>query len=86
VCEPLSDILKKQVKIDAFQQHLKKFITEERSKILLRRGQDRAFKFRFRDPMMQPYVIMKGIEEGLVGKSAMKALSFPEQPELNLNP
>ncbi len=84
VCDPLSDILKKQVKIDAFQQHLKKFITEERSSILLRRGQDRAYKFRFRDPMMQPYVIMKGIEDGLVGKTAMKALSFPEQPELNL--
>lgn len=86
VCEPLADILQKPVKIDVFQQHLKKFITEERGRILLRKGQERAFKFRFRDPMMQPYVIMRGIEEGLVGKSAMKALSFPEQPQLDLNP
>ena len=85
VCEPLSEILGKSVKIDAFQQHLRKFITEERSKILLRRGSDRAFKFRFRDPMMQPYVIMRGIEDGLVDSSTRGRLSFPEQPSLDLH-
>jgi hypothetical protein len=82
VCKPLSAILHRTVKIDAFQQHLKKFITEERGNILVRRGHDRAFRFRFREPMMQPFVIMQGIEQGLVAPSAIDALSFPEQPNL----
>jgi Cdc6-like AAA superfamily ATPase len=82
VCKPLSNILDRPVKIDAFQQHLKKFITEERGNILVRRGHDRAFRFRFREPMMQPFVIMQGIEQGLVDPSAIDALSFPAQPKL----
>ncbi|KAA3441675.1 hypothetical protein C7I87_34310 [Mesorhizobium sp. SARCC-RB16n] len=85
ICGPLSEILKKPVRIDTFQQHLKKFITEERGKILVRKGQERAYKFRFRDPMMQPYVIMRGIEDHLVAESAIDALSFPEQPELDFS-
>ncbi|MGJ5050066.1 AAA family ATPase [Bradyrhizobium oligotrophicum] len=82
VCKPLSGILDRPVKIDAFQQHLKKFITEERGNILVRRGHERAFRFRFREPMMQPFVIMQGIEQGLVDPSAIDALSFPAQPRL----
>jgi hypothetical protein len=82
VCKPLSDILHRPVKIDAFQQHLKKFITEERANILVRRGHDRAFRFRFREPMMQPFVIMRGIEQGLVDPKAIDVLSFPAQTKL----
>jgi energy-coupling factor transporter ATP-binding protein EcfA2 len=84
VCKPLTNILKrdKPVKIDAFQQHLKKFITEERGNILMRRGHERAYRFRFREPMMQPFVIMQGIEQGLVGASAIDVLSFPAQTKL----
>jgi hypothetical protein len=82
VCKPLSEILHRPVKIDAFQQHLKKFITEQRANILVRRGHDRAFRFRFREPMMQPFVIMRGIEQGLVDPKAIDVLSFPAQTRL----
>jgi Cdc6-like AAA superfamily ATPase len=85
VVEPLSGILQRPVKIDAFQQHLEKFIKEDRSSVLIRRGKERAYKFRFRDPMMQPYVIMRGIDEKLIPPSYISALSFPAQPELNLS-
>jgi SpoVK/Ycf46/Vps4 family AAA+-type ATPase len=88
VCKPLTAILNrdKPVKIDAFQQHLKKFITPERSNVLSRRGNERSYRFRFREPMMQPFVIMRGIEQGLVDPSAIDALSFPAQPRLPLSP
>jgi hypothetical protein len=81
VCRPLTAILKrdKVVEIAAFQQHLKKFITEERGQVLTRKGHDRAYQFRFSDPMMQPFVIMKGIEQKLVDKTAMTVLSTPAQ-------
>ena len=65
-----------------FQNHLKKFASEERGRILLRRGKERAYKFRFRDPMMQPYVIMKGVEDKMVEVKALNVLSSPAQPEL----
>jgi hypothetical protein len=46
VCSPLTKILKreKEVEIAAFQQHLKNFITEERGKILIRKGRERAYR------------------------------------------
>lgn len=82
VIEPLSDILKRQVRIDAFQQHLLKFLEKDRGGVLVRRGKERAYKFRFRDPMMQPYVIMRGIEDDIIPESAKSVLSFPAEPEI----
>jgi Cdc6-like AAA superfamily ATPase len=84
VCKPLTKILgrAKEVEISAFQQHLKNFITEERGNILIRKGRERAYRFRFRDPVMQPYVIMRGIEQGFVDKKAIDVLSFPAEPKL----
>jgi len=31
---------------------------------------------------MQPYVIMRGVRDGIVNEAAKQALSSPEQPEL----
>jgi hypothetical protein len=80
VCRPLTRVLKrgkKIVPISTFQGHLKKFITPERASILDRKGRERAYRFRFRDPMMQPFVIMKGIETGDVNTEIIDALSSP---------
>jgi hypothetical protein len=84
VCKPLTKILgrEREVEIAAFQQHLKNFITDERAKMLVRKGRERAYRFRFRDPLMQPYVIMRGIEQGLVDKKAIDVLSYPAEPKL----
>lgn len=84
VIDPLSSILKRPVRIDAFQQHLLKFIERERGAVLVRRGKQRSYKFRFRDPMMQPYVVMRGIDEQLIPGSSLSVLSFPEEPQFNL--
>ena len=81
VVEPLSSILEKLVKIANFQNHLKEFISKDRGSILLRRGKARGYKFRFSDPMMQPYIIMRGVEEGLIQANALDVLSSPEQPQ-----
>ena len=68
VSDPLTFILRRErpVPIAAYQAHLKKFIAAERAKVLTRRGQERSYRFRFTDPMMQPFVIMKGIQSGLI--------------------
>ena len=82
VVPPLSKILNRSITIANFQNHLKKFISEERGRILIRLGKERAYKFRFRDPMMQPYVIMKGVEDEMLEAKSLDVLSSPAQPQL----
>jgi hypothetical protein len=84
VCGPLTAVMKREkpLEISAFQQHLQKFITPERGEILVRIGQERSYRYRFADPMMQPYVIMKGVEQGLVDPRALEVLSSPAQLQL----
>jgi hypothetical protein len=81
VRDPLSDILKRPMEIANFQDTLKDF-AEKRGQILERTGEPRAFRFRFQNLAMQPYVIMRGIRDGIVSEAAKQALSSPEQPDL----
>ncbi|WP_377829707.1 AAA family ATPase [Bradyrhizobium lupini] len=80
--EPLSGILGRSVEIANFQNHLLAFIDPKRGEILKRKGEPRAYKFRFDQPALQPYVLMRGIQEGILDDQAKRALSFPEQGEL----
>jgi len=83
VVEPLSGILGRRVDIANFQNHLGAFSSDERGGILERHGKERSYKYRFRNPKMQPFVIMQGIASGDVGNEALKILSAPEQPRLS---
>jgi hypothetical protein len=82
VKEPLSGILGRSVQIATFQNHLKEFVEPRRKCVLQRTGEERAYRFRFRHPAMQPYVIMRGIREGIIDETARQALSCPEAPDL----
>jgi hypothetical protein len=82
VRQPLAAVLDKQMQIAQYQNHLSTFISDGRERILQRSGSPRAYRFRFRDPAMQPYVIMKGISDKLVGNDAKAILTFPEQDDL----
>jgi hypothetical protein len=78
--EPLSGILGRQVEIANFQNHLKAFIEPKRKAILQRDGEPRAYRFRFRQPAMQPFALMKGMD--IISIDVKRALSSPEQPDL----
>ncbi len=82
VISPLSKVLKRTVAHANFKRHLTEFLSESRGQILVRRGRERQYRYRFRDPMMQPYIIIKGIRENMVDQSTKDALSYPEQPLL----
>jgi len=79
---PLSAILQRETSVEYFNDNLKAFTEEKRGRVLSRQGLARIYRYRFRNPAMQPYVIMKGIKDGFLDEKAMKALSRPEQPEL----
>jgi len=59
---PMREITGKKYEIPSFSQHLNDF-TDKRGPILQRIGTKRKFRFRFLNPLMQPYVIMRGINE-----------------------
>jgi Cdc6-like AAA superfamily ATPase len=69
-----------------FSEQLNKLATDEsRGLVLERRGTPRKYKFRFRNPLLRPYIIMKGINDGDVGGGLlehMQAIKKPEQGTL----
>jgi Cdc6-like AAA superfamily ATPase len=79
---PLAEILKKPVGIDGFNPNLKELASPKRGNVLQQIGSERIYRYRFRNPAMQPYVIMKGIKDGFLDEKARLALSSPEQVDL----
>jgi Cdc6-like AAA superfamily ATPase len=71
---PLSTIMKKPYTTEMFGQHLKKLNEAERGKVLELDGTPRRFRYRFEEPLMQPYVILRGLKDGLLDKATMKKL------------
>jgi Cdc6-like AAA superfamily ATPase len=66
--KPLAVISPKNYGIDAYMRHLNSFCDESRGRVLERRGERRRYRFRFSQPIMEPYVIMRGIADGLITK------------------
>jgi Cdc6-like AAA superfamily ATPase len=79
--DPLASIVGKAVDIANFQETLRDF-AEKRGQILERIGESRAYRFRFTRPAMQPYVLMRAIQAGLVDEIVKQSLSSSEQGEL----
>ncbi|WP_371480021.1 hypothetical protein [Kitasatospora sp. NBC_00315] len=68
VRDKLSLITGKRYEIQAFANHLTNFSTQDgtRGGILVKRGTQRRFRYRFIDPLLPPYVLMKGTSEGKI--------------------
>lgn len=66
VREPMTEIMGKVYDIPAFSQHLNAFCDEKRGPILQRVGETRRFRFRFINPLMQPYIVMDGLRRKLI--------------------
>lgn len=64
--DPLEVIAKRRLEIPAFARHLKQFLQVERGSVLHREGEPRHYFYRFTDPIMQPYVVLNGLAEGLL--------------------
>jgi Cdc6-like AAA superfamily ATPase len=66
VREPLGRILGRSLRPGSFAQHLEELSGEERGGILQRQGPSSSPRYRFVNPLLQPYVAMKGVAEGVV--------------------
>lgn len=76
VVDPLADILGKAITIANFTNHLREFCEPKRGSVLEKDGQPWGYRYRFRDPLLVPYVFMDGMEAGITsGQGLMQLLS-----------
>jgi len=66
VRRPMSLIMKRLYEIPSFSRHLTAFCRPERGAVLQQIGEKYQRRFRFRNPLMQPYVVLKGVADGIV--------------------
>ncbi|HLX21823.1 MAG TPA: ATP-binding protein [Usitatibacter sp.] len=81
--EPLSTILGERKKATTYAFHLNAMCTPERGPVLERKGEANNPRYRFADPMMQPYTIMKALSENLITDETAKI--FETRRQLNLS-
>ena len=79
VCEAMQLVTGKAYTGDRVAGHLKKFCSNERGYVLKRSGSRYRWKYQFKNPLLQPYVIMKGLDAKLISEKELGiALSTDE--------
>jgi histone H3/H4 len=63
---PYTRLMGREMQIPSFARHLHGLSEEDRGAVLQRLGKSHQYRFRFSDPLMQPYVLMKGLQNGLL--------------------
>ncbi|MFZ7096098.1 AAA family ATPase [Luteimonas dalianensis] len=86
VTEPLNRILPgRNYKPSTFAFHMNEFTQHARKRVLERFGEPRNYRYRFADPLMQPFVIMKGLAEGVVDDVTAEVYANRRQGQLSTN-
>ena len=72
---PMSAIMQKRYRTNGFSKHLHSFCEENKGPVLQKVGSPRSFRFRFVNPMMQPYTIMHGLSHQIISTEDLIKLS-----------
>lgn len=72
VATRLSEITAEHYDVPAFSYHLNEFCTDTRGPILQKTGQRRRFMFRFREALMESYVIMEGLDRNIITRKTVE--------------
>jgi len=76
VAPSLGNILNRDnVTIATFQKHINEFCEDARGPIMERTGIPRAYKYRFLDPLLPPFVFMTALSDGLIDSDKLKNLT-----------
>ncbi|HYD86769.1 MAG TPA: ATP-binding protein [Vitreimonas sp.] len=73
--QPLNEITGRSYDIPNFARHLKELSQSGRGEMLQRVGAARKLRYRFKSPLMRPFIIMKGVTDGLVTPEQVTELS-----------
>jgi hypothetical protein len=71
VRRPLSAIAGKEYASRSFARHLEQLADEGRGQVLQRRSSAGGVRYRFGNPLLQPYVLMRGLAEGSITRDAL---------------
>lgn len=71
---PFSAIMKRKMEIPAFARHLNEFCDPDRGPALIKEGKTQSFEYRFAEPLLRPYVVIRGIAEGLLNREQITSL------------
>jgi Cdc6-like AAA superfamily ATPase len=55
----------------SFARRLSEFCTDKRGAILQQTGRSRNFRYRFTDPLMEPFIVLKGLSERLIDEDTI---------------
>ena len=72
---PYSRITGREMQIPSYARHLHGLSEESRGAVLQRLGRPRQHRFRFENPLMQPYVLMRGIQSDLLNMEDVAAFT-----------
>lgn len=65
-------------------RHLQAFLEEDRACVLVTRGEGRSTRYRFKNPLVQPYAILRGLQSSMISRAdvpplpAVRTLPLPE--------
>ena len=82
VRRPLAHITSKDYGIPQFVGHLKKFCTTSKGDILQVEGEDWSRRYRFKTPLMRPYVVLRGIQDGFISQEDVMRFEYTENGRL----
>nr|WP_246731454.1 AAA family ATPase [Methylocapsa sp. S129] len=69
VVQPLSAIMAKHYDIPSFARHLKEFCSTGRGFLLEQTGVKRKFRYRFKDPLMRPFITLQGVASDTIPRA-----------------
>jgi hypothetical protein len=74
VAQTMAAMMQEECSVSDIQKHLTEFTIGKRGHVLQKQGTIRRYKYRFSDPMLQPYVIIQSLAEGLITESQLWTL------------
>lgn len=82
VRDALEVVTGRRIDIPAFSKHMNEFLSYERGSVLRREGRPRSYSYRFRDSMMQPYVILTALSDKTITDEQIdRIVNGPKPPE-----
>jgi len=86
VTAPLNKIIPgKNYEPATFAFHMNAFCSADRQNVLERLGTARNYRYRFTDPMMQPFVILKGLDDGRITDEIAETFASRRQLRLSID-
>ena len=73
---PLRAVTNEDYDIPNYSQHLNQLSNDDtRGPVLEQRGSKRRYKFRFRNPLLRPFIIMKGLGDGVLSGTLLEQIT-----------